>query len=52
MKKNSCYLFDSFKYLTENARWDVDIALHLACEASQLEKIVSVAEQEEISNAS
>ena len=35
MKKNSCYLLDNMKYLTENARWEMDIALQLACEANQ-----------------
>ena len=37
VKKNGYYLLDSMKYLTENARWEMDIALQLACEANQPE---------------
>ena len=37
LKNKIGYLLESIKYLTENARWEIDIALHLACEANQLE---------------
>ena len=34
-KKQERYLLDIMKYLTEDAKWQIDIALLLACEANQ-----------------